>query len=187
MHSTGEIYNPQIILLMKKLHPPFYPKGENLSAVLVLLIEAEDKLYIILTLRKKNLKRHGGEISFPGGEREGEEDPASTALREAKEEIGIVPEEVNVIGALSPTKTLTSNFLIIPIVGVLKREPAFRKSKEVEKIIKFPLYPSSWWYREKPVIGPVFFYREYYIWGATARILKELLEKMEILRKNHNF
>ena len=96
--------------------------GNRLAAVLLPLLE--DRL--VLTRRTEHLSRHPGEISFPGGLTQDEDaDLAATALRETQEELGLSPEEVEVLGALAPVHTFVSAILIVPFVGVVSGNPAF--------------------------------------------------------------
>src|ERR1700761_1556911 len=91
--------------------------GRIAAAVLVPLYLADDELHVVLTRRRADLRRHAGEISFPGG-RQDPEDPdlRSTALREAEEEIGLPRESVDVLGELSPVSTFVTGYLIHPFV-----------------------------------------------------------------------
>ena len=88
-----------------------------------LYVDAEGALHAVFTRRRDDLKRHPGEISFPGGRQDLGETLLETALREAHEEIGLPPGDVNVVGALPPTPTFVTNYAIYPYVGVI--EPGF--------------------------------------------------------------
>ena len=95
--------------------------GRDDAAVLVPLFVAGDALHVVLTRRRDDLRRHAGEISFPGGRQEGdEEDLRDTALREAHEEIGLPPDAVELIGALQPTPTIATNYSVYPFVGMIE-------------------------------------------------------------------
>ena len=97
--------------------------GGRDAAVLVPVFEA-DGLHAVFTRRRHDLRRHAGEISFPGGRRDHGEELVDTALREAHEEIGLPPDAVDVVGALPPTPTFVTNYAIYPFVGVI--EPGLR-------------------------------------------------------------
>src|SRR5689334_23958424 len=98
--------------------------GRTHSAVLVpLFCDADRRLHAVFTKRRDDLKRHAGEISFPGGRRDDDETLVETALREAHEEIGLPPSAVDLLGALEPTPTFVTNYAIYPFVGLI--EPGF--------------------------------------------------------------
>ncbi len=89
-----------------------------------LYVDAAGELHAVFTKRRDDLKRHPGEISFPGGRRDPEDaDLTATALREAHEEIGLPPEAVEIVGALPPTPTFFNNYAVYPFVGLI--EPCF--------------------------------------------------------------
>jgi 8-oxo-dGTP pyrophosphatase MutT (NUDIX family) len=96
--------------------------GGKDAAVLVPLFE-QDGLHAVFTRRRHDLRRHAGEISFPGGRRDDGEALFDTALREAHEEVGLPSDRVRVVGALPPTPTFVTNYAIYPFVGVI--EPGF--------------------------------------------------------------
>lgn len=155
------------------------------SAILAPLFVREGQAHLLFTRRPVGLRTHGGQISFPGGARD-EEDPTPlhTALREAEEELGIPPREVTVLGLLDELPTITQ-FRIAPFVGVIPGDLAYRPSpEEIDEIIEVPLRhlldPSihrveRW--GEGPEQHDVYFYDygPHVIWGATARIVKDLL------------
>src|SRR5437764_6148577 len=98
--------------------------GRTDSAVLVpLYADAGGAVHAVFTRRRHDLRRHAGEISFPGGHRDAGEELVDTALREAHEEIGLPPEAVDVVGALQPVGTFVTNYAIYPFVGVLEAPP----------------------------------------------------------------
>jgi 8-oxo-dGTP pyrophosphatase MutT (NUDIX family) len=156
------------------------------SAVLLPIYYKEEQCYILFTQRTNNVKEHKGQISFPGGARQDGENLLDTALREACEEIGLAPAEVEVLGELDDTATTTSNFVVTPFVGVITWPNNIKADGwETDEIIEVPiaalLHKNS---REdkKEVVGgqPVTSYFYHYgdrvIWGATARILHQFLE-----------
>ena len=166
------------------------PAGNGLvpSAVLVPLYVAAGELWVLLTRRANTLSEHAGQYAFPGGVRaEGDEDEVATALRETHEELGIAPSLVVVLGLLSDVSTPTG-FLISPVVGAIPHplsvEPA---SDEVEAVVRVPFsYLANPEVVEKQevviaaekLVSPVFHYRNHRIWGATARILADLIGRL---------
>ena len=157
--------------------------GDRLAAVLLPLVD-DDRL--VLTRRTEHLSRHPGEISFPGGlAHEEDADLAATALRETQEELGLPPEEVEVLGALVPVHTFVSAILIVPFVGVVRGAPVFAPSEaEIAQVLTYPVddLTTAETTVEWPRDGHV--YRGFAypmhdgntIWGATAGILHQLLE-----------
>ena len=106
-----------------------------------LYLDAAGALHAVFTERRADLRRHPGEISFPGGRRD-DEDPhlCATALREAHEEIGLPPDAVELVGALQPTPTFVTNYAIYPFVGLI--EPGFAwviAEAEVGRVLELPL------------------------------------------------
>lgn len=157
------------------------------AGVLLPLYAREGHPYLLFTRRAPTLRSHSGEISFPGGSREtADATLAATALREAGEELHIMPEHVRVIGQLEPVFTVVSNFLITPVVGWLGEGPiaVTPNPGEVAEVIEAPLgaladpaiFHLERWTRNGRQI-PVYFYDlgPHRIWGATGRILYQLL------------
>ncbi len=99
------------------------PGGRTDAAVLVPLYLDAGELHAVFTKRREDMRRHPGEISFPGGRQDAGETLIETALREAHEEVGLPPEAVDVLGALEPTPTFVTNYAIYPFVGLI--EPGF--------------------------------------------------------------
>lgn len=154
------------------------------SAVLIPLIEVNNALQVLLTKRAQHLKHHPGQISFPGGKVEPTDiSPIETALREAHEEIGLKPENVQVIGQLDNYQTLTG-FNIRPIVGLIQpQEKYIIDQNEVAEIIQVPLQhfinkeqQVTLMVERKQLSYPLHFmpYQGHNIWGATAAILNDL-------------
>lgn len=159
----------------------------RLSSVLVLLFEESGKLYTCLTRRPSTMKHHPGQISFPGGKVEKEDVTAEmTALREANEEVGICPDDIEILGKLSDLYVEVSRFSIQPYVAWSTFKPDFVLNYgEVEQLILFPV--SEFVSREviaetelETVTGNLqvkyYPYDGEIIWGATAMILSELIE-----------
>jgi 8-oxo-dGTP pyrophosphatase MutT (NUDIX family) len=159
--------------------------GGKDAAVLVPLFDAGG-LHAVFTRRRGDLRRHAGEISFPGGRRDPGEELVETALREAHEEIGLPPEAVRVVGALPPTPTFVTNYAIYPFVGVIEAGFAWVLQRtEVDEVLELPLETLRAGYGERrlvrrgiPFRTPTYEAGGHVIWGATARILGELLFRL---------
>ncbi len=160
------------------------------AAVLLGLQCRGDGFDVLLTRRADHLKYHGGEVAFPGGRREKEDDsPKQTALRETEEELGVTPETVEILGAM-PTVTSRFGNLVVPYVGVIHPEQAFAPCPDeiadvftvpVAHFLKDPRVRTDIFSRHD-VEGegvqkwaPVYHYQGFEIWGFTARILAEFL------------
>ena len=161
--------------------------GRTQSAVLVALFEADGGPHAVFTRRRADLKRHAGEISFPGGRRDEEDsDLLDTALREAHEEVGLDPGAVEILGALPPTPTFVTNYAIYPFVGRIAAGQAWTlQPTEVDAILELSLADVRAGYaRRRLVRRGVAFRTDTYcvgedlIWGATARIVADLLERV---------
>jgi 8-oxo-dGTP pyrophosphatase MutT (NUDIX family) len=163
------------------------------AAVLVPIYADHDEWHVLLTQRTNDLPSHRGQVAFPGGRVDSRDSSlVETALRETEEEIGLPRERVRIIGQLDDLLTVTQ-YRITPIVGVFDWPWTFTPSPlEIAAIFGVPLRwladPANLTvqYREPIVPGPVvpvyhFYYSEYDIWGATARILRNLLEVVEPL------
>ena len=161
-------------------------EGETEAAVLVPLYVRDGELHAVFTKRREDLRRHPGEISFPGGRRDHpEEQLEATALREAEEEIGLSSTTVELLGTLTPVSTFVTGYLIYPHVGLI--EPiAWRPSpNEVELVLELPLHALIGGYALRPITRRGFTFEtdtyvvdDHLIWGATARILGDLLERL---------
>lgn len=152
------------------------------AAVLVIIHYHDNEPHVFLTKRSSNLKAHRGEISFPGGRYvENDGTLLATALRETEEEIGISFTPDQVAGSLRTVRTMTSNHFIVPFVTVQEMLPQYRiAASEVESVIDPPLIetlgsiqPDTEHYRLARDAYK-FTYDGNVIWGATARILKQL-------------
>ncbi|MGH2865703.1 MAG: NUDIX hydrolase [Solirubrobacteraceae bacterium] len=159
------------------------------AAVLVALFAASDPSdpHVVLTRRRAELRRHAGEISFPGGRKDpGDSDLSATALREAEEEIGLPRAQVSLLGALPTTSTFATNYVIHPFVATIPAGLVWRLSaKEVAAVLELPLAAIRA-ARTKTTIErrgiafetDAYVLDEHVIWGATARILQHLLERL---------
>jgi 8-oxo-dGTP pyrophosphatase MutT (NUDIX family) len=161
--------------------------GRTDAAVLVPLFARNGELHAVFTRRRDDLRRHAGEISFPGGRQDPGEDLRQTALREAHEEIGLDPAGVELVGALSPTPTVVTSYAIYPFVGVIEPATAWRPSAdEVAEVLELSLPKLKQGYgRERLIRRGLPFRTDVYktdgalIWGATARILGDLFERLD--------
>ena len=154
-----------------------------LAAVLVIIHYCEEKPCLILTKRSKRLRNHGGEISCPGGTySNSDRDLLHTAIRETWEEIGIRIDQSDVIGCLSNVHTLSSNFAIAPYVAIINKiadpKPNLNEIDEVIDVPLFDLLKTVEIDLEHANFGEVhrFEYKDMVVWGATARILKQIYD-----------
>lgn len=162
--------------------------GARRSAVLVALFDSDDGPCVILTKRANHLRNHRGEISFPGGRVEEGESVREAALREAEEEIALPPGRVRLTGELDALTTFVSNSLIVPVVGTVDAfDPIMLRADpgEVDEVIVVPVsellrgdtYRNEWWSTPRGDMNIHFFHLDTEtIWGATARILRQLIE-----------
>lgn len=166
-------------------------RGRTDAAVLVALAVEDGELMAVLTERRADLRRHAGEISFPGGRRdEGDVDLVATALREAHEEIGLPPEAVEVIGALQPTPTIATGYAVYPFVGLIEPGQTWKLSpREVAEVLELPLAALAAGYGRRrlirrgiPIRTDTYVVDDRLIWGATARILADLFDRLGPLR-----
>ena len=162
--------------------------GGVAAAVLIPLYLSNGDLHAVFTKRNADLRRHAGEISFPGGrEDDTDHDLVHTALREAEEEIGLPIDAVEVLGALQPTPTIATSYAIYPFVGWIEAGREWELSpREVAAVHEFSLADLRAGYgRQRLIRRGVPFRTDVYvvgddlIWGATARILGDLLERVE--------
>lgn len=164
------------------------------AAVLVPLYEVEGETRVILTVRSSGLSSHRDEVAFPGGRLDAGEKAVDGALREAWEEVGLEPSAVSIVGTLQELATSSSNTMVTPVVGTLERRPTLTANPgEVARIFDVALadllvdgvFHEEWWsVPGSPPLGgdqerefPVWFFEAggEIIWGATARILMDLL------------
>ncbi len=162
-------------------------RGGTDAAVLVALYVTDGELHAVFTQRREDLRRHAGEISFPGGRRDDtDSDLLFTALRETQEEIGLAPDAVNVIGALQPTPTIATGYAVYPFVGLIEPGQAWTLSpREVAEVLEWRLGDVRAGYARRrllrrglPIRTDTYVVDEKLIWGATARILADLFDRV---------
>ena len=167
-------------------HPQKNYRVRKHASVLIPLLESEGEIYVMLTRRSSKMRSHPGQVSFPGGKKDNnDEDSLQTALRETHEEIGLPGEEVDFIGTLDQILSL-HYYLVTPYVGLI---PSYfvpvPNTDEIESVFKVPLAffmkSENHWSEEKiifnsPVFVHHFEYQGYDIWGLTAKLIFRLLE-----------
>ncbi len=168
-------------------HPDDRPdEPARQSGVLVLLYSLQGRLHVPLILRPTYDGTHSGQVAFPGGgSEEGDGDLTETALRETHEELGIAPQDVEVLGTLTDLYIRPSNYEVYPTVGRLNAKPVFRPDpSEVAQLLEVPLATlldpghrrqEAWQLADRSALVPFFAIQDQTIWGATAMILSELL------------
>ncbi|MCX8175830.1 MAG: CoA pyrophosphatase [Candidatus Bathyarchaeota archaeon] len=160
--------------------------GYERAAVLILLYMKSYEYYVVLTKRTEAVESHRGQISLPGG-RFADDDKTLeyTALRECFEEVGVNPADIRILGMLDDDKTLTSNYVVTPVVGFIPYTPKFKKnSLEVEEVLELPvsiLKPENFQLEVYNYMGEEHLtytlkHGENIIWGLTGRILKNFAE-----------
>jgi 8-oxo-dGTP pyrophosphatase MutT (NUDIX family) len=197
METTKEL--PWIIrdLLNSRPPKPIEEQGASLkrAAVLIPLFKAASEYKILFTKRTESVEAHKGQISFPGGKVEEEDgSPLETALREADEEIGLSRKDVTVLGQMDDARTVSSNYIVHPFVGLIPHPYDFKTSVwEVKELIEVPFqvflsgdsagesYPVA--YAGATYQTLAYRYRGDVIWGATARIMQNLVDLVK--RKIH--
>jgi 8-oxo-dGTP pyrophosphatase MutT (NUDIX family) len=168
------------------------PEGRTLAAGLVLLYPHRSlhrspmSPHLVLTRRTTALRRHSGQISLPGGRYDPEDGSLlRTALRETEEELGVAPSGLTIWGRLEPEHIVASHYALAPFVAYAPRRPAFRPAPaEVAEVIDLPLAhlldPATveeevWDFQGAPRRVSFYRYGEHKIWGATARILHQIV------------
>lgn len=160
------------------------------GAVMAIFYPGKDQAELLLTKRQSYQGVHADQISFPGGKVElFDENELAAALRETMEEIGIVSDEIRVLGALSPLYIPVSNFLVQPFLGIMHQKPVFKLSqREVKEIVPFEfsnLYDEEVLSEKDISTGmgilkvPCYQIKEHFIWGATAMIMSEIADLLK--------
>jgi 8-oxo-dGTP pyrophosphatase MutT (NUDIX family) len=207
MTATERSFNQHIAQLRQRLHgalpgtfaqltmAPLYRQDPSMAmidgkpcreaGVLALFFPVQGITTLLLTVRRADLKHHAGQVSFPGGRREPNETLREAALRETHEEVGLSPDQIEVLGTLTPLYIPPSNFCVHPFVGMTPRTPVLRlQDDEVETLLYAPLphllAPETRQREPRRLHGrdveiPFLDVQGYKIWGATAMMLAELL------------
>ncbi len=166
-------------------------RSDLVSAAVLVPVTDRDGPHLVFTKKTSGVPHHKGQFSFPGGvveTRDGSR--VETALREAWEEIRLPAEAVEVLGLLDDTPTRATNFVITPVVGIVRAPVVFKPDgREIERVIEVPLatlrdpaiFRTELWERDGEP-HPVLFYQvsaEDLVWGATARILSQFLALLD--------
>jgi 8-oxo-dGTP pyrophosphatase MutT (NUDIX family) len=186
MHSSREL---RAILpsCLARSHDFSLPPGTSLASVLVPVLVSTPEPRLVFTKRTDTLSRHAGEISFPGGLADEGEDASAAALREAEEELGLAPTDVELVGSLPPVHTRVTGILIVPFVGFLARDPRFTpNAEEIADVLEFRLadliaHSGETEFEHEGATFHTYVYEVdgHAIWGATARILRSFIDLLE--------
>ena len=166
------------------------PPGSRLAAALVLLYPIRRRVHLVLTRRTGTLAQHAGQISLPGGAVDGDETIEATALREAREEIGLETKSVRVIGQMSALYIPVSNYALHPVIAVSDQHPTLvPATAEVAHILEVildelrepgQLRHGKRWNGHNATTVPYFELQGERVWGATAMVLGELLCLLQV-------
>lgn len=175
--------------LLRRLAPlpeAYAPTALRLAAVVCPLLHHGGSDHVVLVQKQPHLRQHAGQVAFPGGMREGLEDPIATARRECSEELGLPEAGLTMLGGLG-ARPSSSGILVHALVGRLDRPPSAFDPTEVARLHRVPLAdlrdPARW--REGPAPtgrgqpGPQFELEGALLWGLTARFLRDLLALLD--------
>jgi 8-oxo-dGTP pyrophosphatase MutT (NUDIX family) len=180
-------------ILRQNLRRPEQAGQPRVGSVLIMLYCLAGELHLILTRRRDDLNSHAGQVSFPGGKRDNDEPLSTTALRETYEEVGIAPRLLTILGQLTTIYILPSDFEVHPFVAQysLEERPIFHPAPhEVAEIIEVPLrhlldpatrQEEMWHLRGHELSVPFFTIGEHKVWGATAMMLSEFVERLRVV------
>ncbi|MEM2160375.1 MAG: CoA pyrophosphatase [Candidatus Nitrosotenuis sp.] len=169
-------------ILGSELVPHLDDHNTKHAAVMIVIYDADHK--IIMTQKPLHMNQHAGEISFPGGKIDtNDENLLDTAIRETQEEIGLVVSKSDVIGQLKPVQTRNSGYTIIPFVAMLDQITSLQPNSEVDEILHIPIVPllKTLTDDDDPEHRSLFeayklTYGDKLIWGASARMLKQIAD-----------
>lgn len=172
-------------LLSTDIEPHLESTNTKHAAVLIVIYGEE--LKIIMTKKPLTMQQHAGEISFPGGKIDSEDqDLLETAIRETREEIGLNIFRESIVGQLSPVQTRNSGFTIIPFIAVLNEIESLQPNSEVDEILHIPIFQLLETLKEddNPEHRSLFeayqlTFENKLIWGASARMLKQIADIFE--------
>ena len=164
------------------------------AAALLLIYPHDDEWHVVLTVRGSSLRHHTGQVSLPGGRLDGGESVEDAALREAFEEVGVLPSDVDVLGRLTSLPVFVSGHLLHPVVAYARTRPSFNlAAHEVDRIIEAPIawftQPERvrWEDRQRTMPPyevmhvPYFALEDERVWGATAMVLSEFATLLQEL------
>jgi 8-oxo-dGTP pyrophosphatase MutT (NUDIX family) len=166
---------------------PTDARGSTDAAVLAPIFGLVERPGLVFTERREDLRRHAGEISFPGGRPDPGEDLLACALREAEEEVGLDPADVEVLGALPPVSTVVTGYMIQPFVGLIPSGLAFQPNpSEVAAVLLLHLDELRAGFgmrrlirRGVPIKTATYEVGDHLVWGATARIVRSLFDRLD--------
>jgi 8-oxo-dGTP pyrophosphatase MutT (NUDIX family) len=179
----------RVRVMLRRGRQALMPAERVPAAVLVLFVYRHGMPVLVFAKKTEDVPHHKGQFSFPGGVVQSSDGSVvETALREAREEIGVEASAVEVLGLFDDIPTTITNFIITPVLGLARGEPRFQPDgREIERVIEIPLahllQPDAFrveqWEREG-VRRPVLFvsYGDDVVWGTTGRILRELLDAL---------
>jgi 8-oxo-dGTP pyrophosphatase MutT (NUDIX family) len=171
--------------------PPEMPGQPKQGAVLLIAYTKNGESYLVLTRRRDDLNAHAGQISFPGGQREPGETMQSAAFREADEEIGVSTPALEFLGELTTIYIPPTDFEVHPFVAWHRDAPIFTpQDQEVAEILEVPIshmmdpsthHEETWDFQGYKIEVPFYLVGPHKVWGATATIMSEFLERLQTL------
>jgi len=167
--------------LTNEISPSQFPADGNSLASVLIIIYGGDPI-ILMTKKARTLKQHGGEISFPGGKWQGNDDDLlETAIRETNEELSLSINRNQICGQLDNVTTLNSKYTIIPFISIIDKIPTLTPNSEVESVLHIPLFSfletiSNDTNPEHNSIKEMYTltFEKHIVWGASARMLRQL-------------
>ncbi|RMH68531.1 MAG: CoA pyrophosphatase [Gemmatimonadetes bacterium] len=173
-------------------HPPrtlLVPNGWKRAAVLVTLIDLPEQCQVLFTQRTETLPTHKGQISCPGGGMdEHDENLLETVLRETQEEIGVSPNQIDILGQLDDVQSRGSTYIVTPFVGVISSQvPLIPNPREIDHLLNIPLHElrdpaihhiRKWRHDGEVYLVHFYEWRHYTVWGLTGKIIAHFLERL---------